>query len=230
MARANFLASTEGFAFTNSWPKQPAVVLDTPFGVVDIGDASKGLCGGMVFAALDYWYADRTAPTARPPQGTPLYNFLVARIVDSWHVPAGVAQYFQWMNLPDADQGFKVLGQTVITQRGLAWRTLVQQWPMVKDDLDADRPSPLGLVTVKSSRIKDLGLNHQVVAYDYSAKSSVVTLDVYDPNSGQDDGVSISFDTRAPTKATTFTHNVDISHPIRGFFRTAYAPVGPPTA
>ena len=230
MARANFLASTDGFAFTNAWPKQPAVVLDTPFGTVDIGDASKGLCGGMAFAALDYWYADRTAPTARPAQGSPLYTFLVARIVDSWHVPAGVAQYFQWMNIPDGDQGFKVLGQSVITQRGLAWRTLVQQWPMVKDDLDADRPSPLGLVTVKSSRIKDLGLNHQVVAYDYSSKNSVVTLDVYDPNSGQDDGVSISFDTRSPTRATTFTHNVDISHPIRGFFRTAYKPVAPPAA
>jgi hypothetical protein len=228
MARASFLASTDGFAFTNSWPKQPAVVLDTPFGAVDIGDASKGLCGGMAFATLDYWYADVTPPVAQPALGSPLYAFIVTRIVDSWHVPAGVAQYFQWMNLPDADQGFKVFGQSVLTQRGLAWRTLVQQWPVIKDDLDAARPSPLGLVTVASSHIKDIGLNHQVVAYGYSAKGSVVTLDVYDPNSGQNDDVSITFDTRSPTKKATFGHNVDIAHPIRGFFRTAYAPVAPP--
>src|SRR3954451_6410835 len=156
MARGGFLATTDGFAFTNTWPKQPAVVLDTPFGSVDIGDASKGLCGGMAFAALDYWYADVTAPTAQPALGVPLYSFLVARIVDSWHVPAGVAQYFQLMNVPDGDQVFRVLGQNVLSQRGLSWRTVVQQWPMIKEDLDAGRPCPLGLVTVRSSRIKDL--------------------------------------------------------------------------
>ena len=52
---------------------------------------------------------------------------------------------------------------------------------------------------------------------------------VYDPNSGQDDGVTIGFDTAQPTQATTFASNIDIGHPVRGFFRTAYSPVPPPT-
>jgi len=226
--RAKFFASHNGFAFTNSWPKEPAVVLDTPFGPINIGDASKGLCGGMAFAALDYWYADRIPPTDRPDQGSDLYGFLVRRIVDSWHVPAGVAQYFQWMNLPDADNGFDVFGRHVVTQRGLAWRTVTQQWPLIKNDLDDDLPSPLGIVTVHSAQIKDLGLNHQVLAYAYTINGPVITVDVYDPNSGQNDDVTISFDTSAPTQRTTFTHTIGISHPVRGFFRTAYAPVVPP--
>jgi hypothetical protein len=54
---ANFLPSHNGFAFTNSWPSEPDVVLPTPFGQIDIGNADARLCGGMVFAALDYWYA-----------------------------------------------------------------------------------------------------------------------------------------------------------------------------
>jgi hypothetical protein len=51
---------------------------------------------------------------------------------------------------------------------------------------------------------------------------------VYDPNSGQNDGIHIQFDPRTPGRPTTFTHNVNIGHPIRGFFRTAYAPAPPP--
>jgi hypothetical protein len=226
--RANFLASHNGFAFSNSWPKQPAVTLDTPFGPIKVGDASKGLCGGMAFAALDYWYADSVPPTDRPPEGSPLYKFLVKRIVDSWHVPAGVAQYFQWMNLPDSDQGFTAFGQHIVTQRGLPWRTITQQLPLIRADLDANVPCPLGLVTVHSSSPQELGKCHQVLAYAYRIAGSQVTIDVYDPNSGQDDDVTITFDKSHPTKATTFTHTIGIPHPIRGFFRTAYAPVSPP--
>jgi hypothetical protein len=53
---------------------------------------------------------------------------------------------------------------------------------------------------------------------------------VYDPNSGQDDGIYIRFDPRASAKPTTFAHNINISHPVRGFFRTAYAPAPPPAS
>ena len=226
--RASFLASHNGFAFSNSWPKQPAVTLETPFGPIKVGDASKGLCGGMAFAALDYWYADRVPPRDRPGDGSPLYKFLVRRIVDSWHVPAGVAQYFQWMNLPDADQGFTAFGQRIITQRGLPWRTITQQLPLITADLDKDVPCPLGLVTVHSNRPQDMGQCHQVLAYAYRVAGPLVTIDAYDPNSGQDDSITITFDTSHPSKPTTFRHTIDIPHPIRGFFRTAYAPVAPP--
>ena len=148
--RGAFLASTGGFRFTNSWPSEPAVTLRTPFGVIDVGNARGGLCGGMVFAALDYWYAHQVPPGDQPASGTPLYGFLVRRIVDSWNIPVGVAQYFTWMNLPDADTGFDVLGRHVTVDRGVSGRTVLQQWPQVKHDLDQGVPSPLGIVTVHS--------------------------------------------------------------------------------
>ena len=31
------------------------------------------------------------------------------------------------------------------------------------------------------------------------------------------------------TGATTFTHNLDIDHDVRGFFRSTYTPQPPPT-
>jgi hypothetical protein len=114
-------------------------------------------------AALDYWYAHRIPPVDQPSPGTPLYRFIVRRIVDSWNIPVGVAQYFTWMNLPDADTGFDVLGRHVTVDRGISGRTVLQQWPLVKHDLDQGSPSPLGIVTTHSNQLADLGLNHQVL-------------------------------------------------------------------
>jgi hypothetical protein len=225
-----FDPATNGFAFTNSWPQEPAVSVATAFGPINIGNAAAGLCGGMVFAALDYWYAGQAAPSDQPGPGTPLYKFLVKRIIDSWHVPTGVAQYYQWMNLPDADAGFTAFGHHVVVERGLASRPIQQQWPLIRADLDRGLPSALGLVTIASHSPADLGHNHQVLASGYDVDGSSVSVRVYDPNSGQDDGVTISFDTSAPTKATKFVSNVNIGRPIRGFFRTSYSPVKPPAA
>lgn len=224
----SFVPSQNGFAFTNAWPSQPAVVLPTPFGRIDIGNASAGLCGGMVFAALDYWHAQAVTPVVQPVAGTPLYSFIVKRLVDSWNLPAGVAQYYLWMCLPDADSGFDVLGHHIVTDRGVAWRTIETQWPQIRADLDAGQPAALGIVTVASTNPKDLGQNHQVLACGYSVTGSTVTVDVYDPNQGQNDGVTITFDSSQPTRPTTFAHNLAIDHPVRGFFRTAYSPTPVP--
>jgi hypothetical protein len=223
-----FSPLTDGFAFTNSWPSAPAISIPTPFGSIGIGNAAAGLCGGMVFAALDYWQAQKPPPGHQPAPGTPLYQFIVRRLIDSWHVPAGVAEYYQWMNLPDGDSSFTILGRPVVSQRGLSWRTIVQQWPQVKGGLDSGVPVPLGLVTVASTNPGQLGHNHQVLAWGYQVAGPEVTVAVYDPNSGQDDGVHIKFDTSDPSAATTFQHNINIGWPVRGFFRTAYSPVTPP--
>ena len=224
-----FVPSVNGFAFDNAWPDQPAVVVGTPFGDLSLGNAAAGLCGGMVFAALDYWHAQVCPPAGQPAAGTPLYAFIVRRLIDSWHLPAGVAQYYLWMNLPDGDSGFDVLGRHVVTERGLAWRSIVEQWPQVRAGVDAGSPVALGLVTVASGNPADLGKNHQVLAFGYATAGSRVTLQVYDPNQAGRDDVTVSFDTAAPARPTAFTHTVAIAEPVRGFFVTAYAPASLPT-
>jgi hypothetical protein len=227
-AQGRFAPSRHGFAFTNSWPSEPAVTLASPFGQINVGNAKAGLCGGMVFAAIDHWQAAAVPPAVRPAPGEPLYGYIVRRLIDSWHLPAGVTQYYQWMNLPDGDTGFDLFRRHVVIDRGLAWRTVRVQWPQIRADLGRGTPAALGLVTVASSRPADLALNHQVLAYDYDLSGAEVSVRVYDPNRGQRDDIWIRFDTSTPTKPTTFTHNLGISHPIRGFFRTAYTPSTPP--
>jgi hypothetical protein len=222
-----FLPSRHGFAFTNAWPSQPAVLVDTHVGRIAIGNAAAGLCGGMVFVVLDYWYGGAVPPTIRPGVGEPLYRQIVRRLIDSWDLPAGIARYYECMNLPDADRGFDVLGRRIIVERGLSWQTVQTQWPQIRADLDRGVPAPLGVVTVASAKPADLALNHQVLAYDYERSGSEVSLRVYDPNRGQRDDIWIRFDDRVPTGSTEFAHNLDIGHPVRGFFRTDYAPVAP---
>jgi hypothetical protein len=225
-----FLPSRDGFAFGNSWPPAPAVSIPTPLGTIGVGNAAGGLCGGMVFAALDFWHAQQQPPASRPAPGTPLYRFIVRRLIGSWHIPAGVAKYYQWMNLPDADVSISVLGRALVTRRGLAWRTIEQQWPQVRARIDSGLPATLGLVTVASGSPADLAHNHQVLAYGYQTDGLQVTVNVYDPNSGPDDGISIKFETAGAADGTTFAHNISIRWPVRGFFLTRYSPVPPPTA
>ncbi|WP_433365442.1 hypothetical protein ACQPZX_35835 [Actinoplanes sp. CA-142083] len=220
-----FLPSKHGFAFNNSWPSQPAVVLPTPFGDLRLGNAAGGLCGGMVFAAMDYFLDGREPTLDRPPAGDPLYKFIVSRLIDSWHVPAGVAQYYQWMSLPDGDHTMKVFGRQVIVERGLGWRTVRVQWPQIKRDLDRGLPVPLGVVTVASRNPKDLALNHQVLAYGYETDGTRLTIRVYDPNRGRRDDTTIRLDTAAPAKPVAFEHNLGLGQkPVRGLFRVAYTP------
>jgi hypothetical protein len=223
---AGFLPSRDGLGFSNDWPPAPGLSVRTPFGTLGIGNAAAGLCGGMVFAALDYWHLELAPPGSRPAPGTPLYRYIVRRLIDSWHLPAGVARYYGWMNLPDGDSS---LG-SVLTVRGVSSRTITRHWPRVRASLDRGSPAVLGLVTVDSAWPGLLGHNHQVLAYGYELSGSIVSLQVYDPNTGPDDGVRITFDTAAPARAAAFEHNVAIGWPVRGFFPTGYSPARPPAS
>lgn len=228
-ALPGFLPSRHGFAFANTWPPAPAVTVRTPLLSIGIGNNAAGLCGGMVFAALDYWNATLHPPLARPAPGSPLHAYIVRRLIASWHMPAGVARYYLWMNLPDGDTSRRLPGRRVVT-RGVSWRTITGQWPLIRARLDRGLPVPLGLVTVASANPARLRHNHQALAFGYGVSGAVVTLRVYDPNSGQDDGVWIRFDASSPSRPTAFAHNLNLGWPVRGFFRAAYSPAAPPVA
>jgi hypothetical protein len=212
--RTGFLPSHDGLPFSNSWPRSPAISVRTPAGRIGIGQAARGLCGGMVLAALDYWRAGQAPPADRPVPGDPVFRFIVTRLLASWQVPGGVLRYYRWMRRPD---------------RELSRFTVTAQWPQVRAQLDAGTPVPLGVVTVASASPFQLGHNHQVLAYGYQADSRRVRLSVYDPNRGPDDNVSIEFDAVAGA-AASFAHNLNLSRPVRGFFVTHYSPARPPRA
>src|SRR5260370_36393580 len=114
----NFVASRDTLAFANDWPCQPDLVISLPLaGKVKIGDASKGLCGGMVYAVRDFYEAGIPVPAGpQPAAGSPLYRYIVRRLFDSFDLPAGVGKYYTWMTPPEADPS---LGGR--TRHGLPW-------------------------------------------------------------------------------------------------------------
>ena len=220
----NFLPSTRGFSFINNFPPLPDKAIPTPFGDIAIGDASNGLCGGMVFAVRDYFEANIPTPSGpQPTQGEPLFDFIVDRLFASFDLPNGPTKYYDWMTTSDHDIALKT---------GLAHRTILDEWPNIKDDLDNNRLSCLALVTVSSLNPGDMGHNHQVLAYGYDLNAdNNLTLKVYDPNSGRNDTIYLSLSLAHPAKTTSITHNVGLNpdYPIiRGFFRLPYTWVSPP--
>src|SRR2546426_9867221 len=166
----NFVASRDTLRFVNDWPSQPDLVINLPLaGKVKIGDASNGLCGGMVYAVRDFYEARIPVPAdPQPAAGTPLYSYIVRRLFDSFDLPGGVMKYYNWMNMPDADQS--PLSLSALPRRGIAWHTINEEWPQIRDDIDAGHPCPLGLITVRSVNPRDLGRCHQALAYAYDVK------------------------------------------------------------
>jgi hypothetical protein len=223
-----FLPSRSGFRFSNSFARGPLRFIGIP-GVlrIPIGDASNGLCGGMAFAARDYFEAGRPPPPdAAPPKSGPLFDYLVDRLLDSFNLPFGPGRYLELMNpvLPDGEPILRWLG---MGPHGRAWRMLQQEWPRIRGDLDAGRPSPLGLVMAKSLDPFDLKLNHQVLAYGYEIEGDRLKLRLYDPNQPRRDDVVLSLSIANPRTSAGVLLS-PTGRPVYSFFRVDYRPSTPP--
>lgn len=226
---AGFVPSTSGFAFANSFPHLPLRRIGVP-GVLSlgIGDASNGLCGGMAFAARDYFEAGVAPPELEtPPSAGPLFDHLVDRLFDSFDLPSGVVRYLRLMSplLPDGETLWSRLG---VAPRGRAWRMVKEEWPKIRADIAAGHPSALGLVRVRSSDPFDLKENHQVLAYGYALDGDALTLSLYDPNRPGDDDVTLSLSLADPTRPIALSMPSS-GRPVLAFFRVRYAPADPPS-
>lgn len=152
-----------------------------PFAGAKLTDGGDGLCGGMVFAVLDYWHAGRIPPTdasAPTARDHPLFRYIRNRLVDSFDFAGRGHRWLAYSSpvYPNGDEGFI---QLVGLARGRSWVTYREEWPRIRDDIDGGSPSPIGLVQTDGWNI---GKNHQVLAYAYQQRGQVVDLFVYDPN------------------------------------------------
>jgi hypothetical protein len=194
---------------------------------IPIGDASNGLCGGMAFAARDYFEAVRRPPQETTAPGTgPLFDYLVDRLFDSFDLPLGPARYLELMSpvVPDGETFWSRLG---LGPHGRAWRMVNMEWPKVRADVDGGHPSPLGLVKVKSTNPMDLKENHQVLVYGYQLDGGTLTLRLYDPNLPGRDDVALSLGLNDASRPVTLAASPP-GPTVYAFFRTAYASASPP--
>jgi hypothetical protein len=194
---------------------------------IPIGDASNGLCGGMVFAARDYFEVKRPPPVdATAPGEGPLFTYLCGRLFDSFDLPLGPTRYLTLMS-PLLSDGETVWSRLGLAPHGRAWRTVRDEWPRVRMDIDAGHPSPLGLIKVTSSDPRQLKQDHQVLAYGYVLEDGILTLRVYDPNQPARDDVTLSLNVADASRPMAIVTSPSRG-PVHAFFRVTYAAAVPP--
>ena len=221
-----FRPSVHGFPYPNSWPPGPTVRLGpirTP--ILGLGDASAGLCGGMVMTVRDLFEAGIPMPAQpRPANGTARFSAIVRRQVES----------LDWLRVPlryyDL-QAFRPDPPTHVA--ALLHRepprvvSIRREWPLIRADIDAGHPSPLGLVRLSGLSPWGLARNHQVLAFGYEETGRQIRVRVYDPNHPGRDDVELRAEI-APDAARPWWERVQLAQstgePLLGFFRQPYPP------
>lgn len=163
MKRTKFIPEIHAFNFVNDFKNQVKTLWLIKF-------ETNGLCGGMSFAALDYYNANMR----RPEYNRSFYKYLMKRQLDSFKFKDGW-KYFQWTRKSDGS---------------IVPKTLKNEIPKAKRKIDRGEPCILGLIGAK--RVRDIGRNnHQVVCYGYGKnKNGQTELYVYDPNCPPTDSFS----------------------------------------
>ena len=194
----------------------PVVEVPTPFGTLKLGDASGGVCGGMVFAAVDFYLLNQPAPRERTPE---LFRYLCRRLLDSWSLPFGVMRYYDWQRRSGATRYW--LGTRMGS--GVTRLTVIDEWPKIRAAIDTGVPAPLGLVKVQSWRLQEMARNHQVLCHGYTEADdgSKTALHCYDPN-WPDCNVRLTIDLTAPDEEKMIEHSEE-GFTVRGIFLTDYA-------
>ncbi len=204
-----FRPSTHGFGFPNAWH-------DLVLGVI----ASRGRCGGMVFAALDRFAARVPLTPAERAQGlpdhrTPLARSIWRRQVESvlTRLGSNLCRFALLTYLPSGAPG------------GTA-STRQSELPRVLAALEAGQPVPLGLVSGLS--VRHLAQNHQVLAYAADVEGVLARIRIYDPNFPHRDDVVLEVPIAGVGAAIERAGARQI--PWRGFFAERYTPASVPGA
>jgi hypothetical protein len=179
----DFLPSRNGFHFANSWPSVPAFLLGVGMVRLGIGDVGRGLCGGMAFAVRDRFERGEAPPADRvqPPSGTPLFEEVARRQLDSFDRLVVVPFRF-----------WRASTQSAASRDRSSAR---DAWPAIRAEIDAGRLAMVGLVRTSGWNPLRLGMGHQVAAYRYDERPDRVTIGIYDPNHPDDDTVELRLST-----------------------------------
>ena len=179
-----------------------------------------GLCGGMVFAALDHYKAGLPlprgqGPSDRPASGAPLRGYLWRRQLQS--LAKDLPRFLAWLvflNYAPSRWPFRGGPRWLLSRSSEEWRRL-------KPLLDAGEPMPIGLVRA-TEYVFD---NHQVLAVGYQQVGPTQTeIRLYDPNyPDQESAIHLEFTAPGPgSELLNLEESRHPARPLRGFFRERY--------
>lgn len=232
MRVTGFLPSVNGFQFSNAFAHAPDIQISILGQNIAIGDAANGLCGGMAFAARDFFQAGQRPPARMDsPTSGVLFDLLVRRLFDSFELPVGPARYAALMS-PDLPDHETLMSEIGLAPHGRAWVTIVEEWPKIRAGLDAGMPMPMALILIKDRDIFQMGNNHQVLAYGYDLDGSDLSILIYDPNCPGDNTVRINLSLGNPRQTTDMWQTEGLMNArtktVFAFFSQGYVFAMPP--
>lgn len=169
----DFRSSRDGMPFGNFWPKGAAIRVQKR----SVGRVYGGLCGGMCQLSRELWLAGEPIPDNASPSDPGFVDRLVAAQIDSLGLPNGPMRYLA-LQLPHRNTA----------RRKSTAHTLAS----VRTDLEAGRPSCVGLLRALSWSPAVLNKHHVVLAYAMREDTDESILSVYDPNHPGNDRVRIT--------------------------------------
>ena len=167
--RTKFNPKVHGFMFVNSFKNDV---------VPSVNISTGGLCGGMVYAAMDYFLGpgNATRMDYRPQVGSTLEQYIYGRQVTSL-----ASNLDRWTDVsltnPTGARNAELFNRGLLTEQRLG---------EVRKSIDSGTPALLGLAPMNGG-----GLGHQVLAigYDYGRYQGKLgdfkedlRLFIYDPN------------------------------------------------
>ena len=173
----SFEPKIHGFKFGNGFPVKDLIQFFPFLEILNsygLAPDSFGLCGGMCWAALDYYYAMKPIPSnsSPPTKEDPLLETLAKRQFDTLkYIPPPVNRYqlietlLIWQNSPF-----------------IGVFTADLSWPMIKAKIDVGLPAPICLV--RAGLGVEVWKNHQVIAigYKFNEEDNYLEIYLYDPN------------------------------------------------
>ena len=211
-AHTNFDVLKNGFNFDNRFVLPFPTTIKLPLvGSFDIKTAVYGLCGGMSFAALDYYHAGRPTPDFPSVDDLPVgyLTYLWDRQVNSFGLFV-IPRMMEWMQLDD---------------KTVAGNTARNEVPKLRKQLDQGSPVVIGLV--RSQGVTNPTENHQVLAigYNYDETTKQLVISLCDPNYHRQNS-TLSMNLASPGQGIQAIQST--GEPLRGFFVINYQAEQPP--
>ncbi|MEO6800584.1 MAG: DUF5050 domain-containing protein [Rhodanobacter sp.] len=210
-----FTARQNGWHFNNDF-------VNHLFGIL----TTQGLCGGMAYSSLDYYFSDLPIPTHRkgdfgsadatvPPDGR-LHSMIFSRLIDSF-----ADNFGKWSCIYPALDAVAAAALGLVTG-GLLGSLVGAVWGGIYGELHEvfscpsggpagmtrqelpnltknflDKGIPVPIGLIFDDDVLHIGQSHQVVAYGYSMNGTTMTINIYD-NRFHDEECTLVVDTSNP--------------------------------
>jgi len=221
----SFVPEIHGFHFKNSFPSVERNVDGTPV-------KTQGRCGGMAFAALDYFYNGIAIPKHTdevPPLDSILAKYIYDRLLDSFFTSVvGISNGAKFVEWTIFRKDFKSNLYESVPQL-----TKNIEFPKLMNEL---RNGPVVLGLLETTKLTEIGNeNHQVIAIgaEHDKSNGKMTVYIYDNNHPDRIDTLTSFPADLYFTHTYYRdkYNKDRYEysTIRGFFVEKYSKKDPPT-